>query len=79
MDKKEALEIVQENGRKLENLPDHFKKDKEIVLEAVKQNGLALTHADDSLRKDPDILAVVNKNKRMWKIFYPNNIKKLQN
>ena len=36
MDKKEALKIVQEFGPKLEELPDHFKKDKEIVLAAVK-------------------------------------------
>ena len=32
MDKKEALKIVQKSGRKLKNLPDHFKKDKRVIL-----------------------------------------------
>ena len=32
MDKEEVLKIVQNDGLKLKNLPDHFKKDKEIVL-----------------------------------------------
>mgnify|MGYP003324554923 CR=1 FL=1 len=35
MNKKEALELVKEDGSELENLPDIFKKDKEIVLAAV--------------------------------------------
>ena len=35
MTKEEALEIVKDDGLKLKDLPDHFKKDKEIVLEAV--------------------------------------------
>ena len=40
MDEERALKIVQKDGLELENLPDHFKKNKEIVLEAVKQEGM---------------------------------------
>ena len=32
MDKKEALELVQESGHELENLTDESKKDKEIIM-----------------------------------------------
>ena len=60
MERKEALEIVQEDGYELGDLPDHFKKDRKIVLEAVKQNGAALEYVDDSLKNDPDILAKVD-------------------
>lgn len=63
MDKKEALKKVQELGTELENLPDHFKKDKEVVFAAVKSVVPALAYADDSLKKDPDILAAVEKYK----------------
>jgi len=51
MTKEEALKLVQEEGHELENLPDHFKKDREIVLEAVRQSGYALKHADDSVSR----------------------------
>jgi hypothetical protein len=63
MDKKEALKIVQVDGLELEDLPDHFKKDKKIVLEAIKNDEAALEFAHDSLKNDPDILAIVNKDK----------------
>ena len=42
MDKKEALKIVKKYGPDLENLPDHFKKDKKIVLNAVKEFGFSI-------------------------------------
>ena len=56
MDKKEALELVQERGDKLANLPDEFKKDKEIVLAALKEDGSALQYADKKLRADKEVV-----------------------
>ena len=55
MDKKEALELVKEDGTELENLPDKFKKDKDVVLIAVRQDVGALKYADDSFRKKINI------------------------
>ena len=66
MDKKEALDIISEDGRELKNLPDQLKKDKEVVLKAVKTNGLALQYADDSLKKDKKfILEAVKQDGRV--------------
>ena len=62
MDKKEALKIVKKDGRELEKLSTHFKKDRKIVLEAVNSKskgfgyGLPLKYADKSLRKDRQIV-----------------------
>ena len=47
-----SLKIVKKYGPDLENLPDHFKKDKKIVLNAVKEFGFSIEYADDSLKKD---------------------------
>ncbi len=57
MDKKEALEIVIDNGFELEKLPMKFKKDRDVVLEAIKTSGLGgLQYADKSFYKDRDLL-----------------------
>ena len=67
MDKKEALKIVKKDGRELEKLSTHFKKDRKIVLEAVNSKskgfgyGLPLKYADKSLRKDRQIVLVAVK------------------
>ena len=76
MDKKEALKIVQESGRELENLPDEFKKDYEIVLEAVKNHGSALEYADDSLKKDKEIVLIAVKQDTSALQYAADNIKK---
>ena len=66
MNKEEALKIVQKNGSKLKELPDHFKKDKEIVLAAIKDWVLCLQFADKSLKKDKEfVLEVIKKNLAM--------------
>jgi hypothetical protein len=56
MDKKKALEIVQENGLNLEKLPDKFKKNKEIVLAAVTEDGSALEYTNVGLKKNKEIV-----------------------
>ena len=40
MDKKEALEIVKDDGFALETLSEEFKKDRDVVLEAIKTSGM---------------------------------------
>ena len=42
MDKKEAIEIVKEDGFALETLSEEF-KDRDVVLEAIKTSGMGLT------------------------------------
>ena len=70
MNKDEALNIIQEDGLELKNLPDHFKKDKEIALKAVKQNGYSLEYIDDSLKKDKEVvLKAVKKNVFSLQVF----------
>ena len=66
MDKKEALEIVKDDGFALETLSEEFKKDRDVVIEAIKTSGMGgLQHADKSFYKDRDlILIAVTKNGR---------------
>jgi hypothetical protein len=66
MDKKEALEIVKDDGFALETLSEEFKKDRDVVLEAIKTSGMGgLQYADKSFYKDRDlILIAVKKNGR---------------
>ncbi len=57
MDKKEALEIVKDDGFALETLSEEFKKDRDVVLEAIKTSGMGgLQHADKSFYKDRDLI-----------------------
>ena len=59
MDKKEALEIVKEDGFALETLSEEFKKDRDVVLEAIKTSGMGgLQHADKSFYKDRDLILI---------------------
>ena len=76
MDKKEALKIVKKDGFELENLPDHFKKDKDIVLEAVKQWGNTLVYADNSLKKDREIVLEAIKQDGLVLEHVDNSLKK---
>ena len=66
MDKKEALEIVKDDGFALETLSEEFKKDRDVVLEAIKTSGMGgLQHADKSFYTDRDlILTAVMKDGR---------------
>ena len=53
MDKKEALEIVKDDGFALETLSEEFKKDRDVVLEAIKTSGMGgLQNADKSFVKE---------------------------
>jgi len=59
MDKKEALEIVKEDGFALETLSEEFKKDRDVVLEAIKTSGMGgLQNADKKFYKDRDLILI---------------------
>ena len=59
MDKKEALEIVKDDGFALETLSEEFKKDRDVVLEAIKTSGMGgLQHADKSFYTDRDLILI---------------------
>ena len=59
MDKKEAIEIVKEDGFALETLSEEFKKDRDVVLEAIKTSGMGgLQNADKKFYKDRDLILI---------------------
>jgi len=59
MDKKEAIEIVKEDGFALETLSEEFKKDRDVVLEAIKTSGMGgLQNADKKFYKDKDLILI---------------------
>ena len=76
MDKKKALEIVQENGLNLEKLPDKFKKNKEIVLAAVTEDGSALEYTNVGLKKNKEIVLAAVKTHAPSIEFADKNLKK---
>jgi hypothetical protein len=66
MTRKEAMNIVQNSGLSLKNLPDEWKNDKKIVLEAIKKDGYALYYASDQLKNDKGlVLESVRRKGRM--------------
>lgn len=51
-----ALASVWQNGSKLKDVEEKFKKDKTVVLAAVERHGMALEYASEELRKDIDVV-----------------------
>jgi hypothetical protein len=54
-EKKEALALVEKDGRALESLSYSLRDDKEVVLPAVSQNGLALQYTNFRLQADEEV------------------------
>ena len=50
MKKKDAIELMYEDGCKLGDLSEDLRKDSEVVMAAVQNCGAALEHADKSLQ-----------------------------
>ena len=59
MKKKDAIELMYEDGCKLGDLSEDLRKDSEVVMAAVQNCGAALEHADKSLQDDRDIVCLL--------------------
>ena len=56
MNKKEIIQLINEDKLELDNLSEKVKKNKDIFLYLVKKHAYALKYADNSLTKDKQIV-----------------------
>lgn len=75
MTKKEAMNLVRNDGSELKNLPVNFREDKEIVLAAITNYGSSLEYASSEIKADKEIVLKAVKNGGYALQFASENLK----